>query len=70
MMSHLPFEPRIILEPYKEGDGRKCTNCRKTIRGMIYAGVIQFMETKFDNMEGLNMFVCEKCKNKFESGKI
>ena len=70
MMSHLPFEPRIILEPYKKGDGRKCTNCRKTIRGMIYAGVIQFMETKFDNMEALNMFVCEKCKNKFESGKI
>ena len=66
-MRGLPFEPQVILEPYKKGDGRKCTNCGKTIEGMMYAGVIQFMETKFDNMEALNMIVCEKCKKKFES---
>ena len=37
---------------------------------MMYAGVIEFMETKFDNMEALNMIVCEKCRKKFESGKV
>jgi hypothetical protein len=66
IMPGLPFEPKIILESYKKGDGRKCTSCGEIIRGMMYAGVIEFMETKFDNMEALNMFVCEKCKKKFE----
>jgi len=70
IMPGLPFEPKIILEPYKKGDGRKCNNCRKIIQGMIYAGIIQFRETKFDNMEALNLFVCEKCKKKYESGRI
>jgi hypothetical protein len=68
-MRNLPFEPKIILDPYKKGDGRKCTNCRKTIKGMIYAGVIQFGQTKFDNMEALNLFVCEKCKEKYEASR-
>ena len=70
IMPNLPFEPQIILEPYKKSDGRNCTSCGKIIQGMMYAGVIKFMETKFDDMEALNMFVCEKCKKKFESGKI
>ena len=70
IMPGLPFEPKIILEPYKKGDGRKCTNCGKIIQGMMYAGVIKFMETKFDDLEGLNMFVCEKCKKEFQSSKI
>ena len=69
-MPSLPFEPKIILEPYKKGDGRKCTSCGEIIQGMMYAGVIEFMETKFDNMEALNMFACEKCKMKFESARI
>jgi len=63
-MLDFPFEPKIILEPYKNGDGRKCTNCGKIIKGMIYAGVIQFGKTKFENKEALNLFVCEKCKKK------
>ena len=69
-MPGLPSEPKIILEPYKKGDGRKCNNCRKIIQGMMYAGVIQFRETKFDNMQALNLFVCEKCKKEFESNRI
>ena len=69
-MPLMPPDPQIILEPHKNGDGRKCTNCEKIIKGTIYAGIIQFGETKFDNMEALNMFVCEKCKKKFESGKM
>lgn len=66
-MPGLPFEPEIILEPYKKGDGRKCTSCGEVIQGMMYAGLIQFRETKFDNMEALNMVVCEKCKEEFEN---
>ena len=69
-MPAMPSDPQIILEPYKNGDGRKCSNCEKVIKGTIYAGIIQLGETKFDNMEALNMFVCEKCKKKFESGKM
>jgi uncharacterized protein with PIN domain len=69
-MPGIPFEPKIILEPFKKGDGRTCTSCGKIIKGMMYAGVIEFMETKFDNMEALNMIVCEKCRKKFESGKV
>jgi hypothetical protein len=36
-MPGLPFEPKIILEPYKKGDGGKCTSCGEIIRGMMYA---------------------------------
>ena len=68
-MPGFPFEPKVILEPYKEADGRKCTSCGKVIKGMIYAGIMQFRETKFLDMESLNMFVCEKCKRKFDSGR-
>ncbi len=69
-MPGLPFEPKIILEPYKKGDGRTCTSCGEVIPGMMYAGVIEFMETKFDDMEGLNMIVCEECKKKFQNDNI